>query len=307
MLEYNIITLRSTLIAVTTPQKEIVLKYFKDELSLVAQYEKLMVSKTDKDFRYFVFKDFIFSAAGMVSDIDQDLYKLKLLAPFKVINSLDNSYTEFKVRNKQVMTVYTTEFLQWQDDYVAQKKRYEDLKSEIQMLIVSEKTLSGKLKTLDQHLNILIKKKEEDKLEEVKEKIKKIRSDHVDAIHFLGEKRKELDNLQELLSDFEEEHKKLFVDYFTTVKLAIDKRYNQALDYFGYKFNIKLFRDASKSPEVQKFKLRAHIHGDFSLCKYVEYYVKNVSSDEIADQKRKEYLNAAKLYCKNQREKENLY
>lgn len=292
------------MIPVTTPQKEIILNYFKDELALVAQYEKLMVTKTDKDFRYFVFKDFIFSAAGMVSDIDNDLYKEKLLAPFKVIKSLDKSYTEFKIRNKQVMTVYTTEFLQWQDDYVAQKKRYEDLKSEIQMLLVSEKTLSGKLKVLDKHLEKLTNEKtEEEKLDLVKEKIKRIRSEHVDAIHFLGEKRKELDNLQELLSDFEEEHKKLFVDYFNKLKFTIDSRYNKALDYFGFKFNSKLFRDASKSPEVQKFKLRAHIHGDFSLCKYVEYYLKNISSDEIADQKRKEYLNAAKLYCKNKRER----
>ena len=295
------------MINVTTPQKEIILKYFKDELALVAQYEKLMVSKTNKDFRYFVFKDFIFSAAGMVNDIDHDLYKLKLLAPFKVIKSLDKSYTDFKVRNKQVMTVYTTEFLQWQDDYVAQKKRYEDLKAEIQMLIVSEKTLAGKLKVLDKHVEVLTKKKELDKLKQVQEKIKKLRSDHVDAIHFLGEKRKELESLQELLSDFEEEHKKLFIDYFAIVKTSIDQRYNKALDYFGFKFNTKLFRDASQSPEVQKFKLRAHIHGDFSLCKYVEYYVKNISAEEISDQKKKEHLNAAKLYCKNQRERENLF
>ena len=294
------------MIPVTTPQKEIILNYFKDELSLVAQYETLMVTKTDKDFRYFVFKNFIFSAAGMVSDIDQDLYKEKLLAPFKVIKSLDKSYTEFKIRNKQVMTVYATEFLQWQDDYVAQKKRYEDLKAEIQMLIISEKTLSGKLKLLAKHVDVLTKGNEEKKLEQVQEKIKKIRSDHVDAIHYLGEKRKELDNLQELLSDFEEEHKKLFVDYFNKLKYTIDTRYNKALDYFGFKFNSKLFRDANKSPEVQKFKLRSHIHGDFSLCKYVEYYLKNISSDEIADQKKKEYLTAAKLYCKNKRERELL-
>jgi len=171
------------------------------------------------------------------------------------------------------------------------------------MLLVSEKTLSAKLKVLDKHLEELLKNNEEEKLELTKEKIKSVRSEHVDAIHFLGEKRKELDNLQELLSDFEEAHKKLFIDYFTKLKLLIDGRYHDALNYFGFKFNVKLFRDACKSTEVQKFKLRAHIHGDFSLCKYVEYYIKNISAEEISDQKKKEFLHAAKLYCKNKKER----
>jgi len=297
------------MIDVTIPQKEVILTYFKGELDLVAQYEKLMTSKTDKDFKYFIFKEFIFSAAGMVRDIDIDLYTLKLSAPFKVINSLDNSYTEFKVKNKQVITVYITEFLKWQDDYVAQKKKFADLKSEIQMLLVSQKRLDIELKSSAKHLQVLLKEeaKGSEILEKKQEELKHLRSEHVDTIHFLGEKRKELESLQELLSDFEETHKKLFVEYFNTTKQHIDDRYVRTLNYFGHKFNTKLFNDAAKSPEVQKFKLRAHIYGDFSLCKYVEYYLKNVSSESISDQKKKEHLNAAKLYCKNQRERENLY
>jgi len=297
------------MIDVTVPQKEVILTYFKDELDLVAQYEKLITSKTDKDFKYFIFKEFIFSAAGMVRDIDIDLYTLKLRAPFKVINSLDNSYTEFKVKNKQVITVYITEFLKWQDDYVAQKKKYEDLKAEIQMLLVSEKRLHTELKSSTKQLQVMTKEEAEgsEELDKKQEEVKRIRREHVDTVHFLGEKRKELDSLQELLSHFEEKHKKLFVEYFNTIKKHIDERYVRTLNYFGHKFNTKLFNDAAKSPEVQKFKLRAHIYGDFSLCKYVEYYLKNVSTETISDQKKKEQLNAAKLYCKNQRERENLY
>ncbi|HIC44505.1 MAG TPA: hypothetical protein EYO73_09575 [Sulfurimonas sp.] len=296
------------MITVTTTQKEIILKYFKYELSLLSQYETLMVNKTDKDFKYFIFKNFIFSAAGMVNDIDEKLYKKKLLAPFKVIKSLDNSYTEFKIRSKQVMSLYFTEFLLWQDDYVSQTKRYENLKAEIQILMRRDIALSSKLKVLAKKMPLLIQKKVyENELEEMQKQIKRFRSEQVDAIHYLGQKRYELEIVYELLSNFEEAHKQLFVDYFIRVKHSLDTRYNNSLDYFGFKFNLKLFKDAIKSPAVQKFKLRSNIQGKFSLCKYVQYYLKNISPDEIFNEEKKQYLSAAKRYCKNQMEKELLF
>ncbi|MDF1881181.1 hypothetical protein JHD50_07675 [Sulfurimonas sp. MAG313] len=295
------------MIKVTTPQKDIILSYFKDDLTLIAKYEKLMKGPAEKNFKYLVFKEFIFSAAGMIREIDHDLYNKNLATPFKVIKTLDLSYISFKGKNKHVISVYKTEFLQWQDDYVIQKKRYDDLKSEIQMLIVSEATLGGQLKEANKKIAAFSKKKEdEEAFKELDEKTKKVRSDHVDSIHFLGERRKELSNLLELLSNFEEEHKKLFVDFFNQIKAVIDTRYIKALNYFGFKFNTKLFHEASTSPEILAFKRRANIHGDFCLCKYVEYYLKNVSSDAIADTQKRQNLEEAKRYCKNERERENL-
>ena len=268
----------------------------------------MITDDVDKNFKYFVFKEFIFSAAGMMRDIDYNLYNEKLHKPFKVIQHLDQSHIDFQAKSKHVLTVYVKEFLEWQEDYVAQKKRFEDLQIELEGLISNEKTLAKKVKLTNEHLDkIKVANPKAVIPEATLDKIKLFRSQHVDTIHLLGERRKELENLQKLLSNFEEEHKALFKEYFKVIKENIEAQYNKALAYFGYKFNKKLFIDAARSAEVQKFKQKSHIFGDLDLCKYVEYYLKNVNSDNLADPEKKEKLNGAKQYCKNKREQENLF
>lgn len=296
------------MINVTIPQKDVILAYFKDEFTIVTRYAKMISPDMDINFKYFVFKDFIFSAAGMMKDIDQNLYNDKLIKPFGAIKSLDKSYNNFQAKSKHVLTVYINEFLKWQNDYVSQKKRYEDLQAELQMLISSEKVLSNKFKVILQHIKEITDK---DSKAEVPQaltgKQKSVRAEHVDIIHLLGQRRQEIEELQKLLSNFEEEHKALFQEYFKAITTKLDSEYVRSLSFFGYKFNKKLFSDAQKSTEVQKFRQRAHIFGDLDLCKYVEYYLKNVSTDDLSDPKKKERLNEAKQYCKNKREQENLF
>ncbi len=296
------------MINVTTPQKDIILAYFKDDLALVTRYCKMISDDVDKDFKYFVFKDFIFSAAGMMRDIDYDLYNDKLHKSFRVIQHLDQSHINFQAKSKHVLTVYVKEFLEWQDDYVAQKKRFEDLQIELEGLISNERTLAKKVKLSNEHLEAIKTKNPKAVIPEATlNKVKLFRSQHVDTIHLLGERRKELETLQKLLSNFEEEHKSLFKEYFKAIKENIETQYHKALAYFGYKFNKKLFIDAGRSAEVQRFKQKAHIFGDLDLCKYVEYYLKNINSDDLSDPAKKEKLNGAKQYCKNKRERENLF
>ncbi len=297
-----------TKIDVTVPQKEIVLSFFKDDIQLIQKYYKLISSDTDKDFKYFVFKEFVFSAAGMMRHIDQDFYNAKLLNSFKVIQALDDFYTEFKAKSKHVHTVYTTQFLLWQEDYVSQKDRYCGLKDELSMLITSEQIMSAKLKSIDAKIveQLLLDPKYAVK-EEEETKTKFLRREHVDTIHSLGERRKELDRLQILLSNFEEEHQSLFNEYFFATKKKLDAQYHKTLDYFGFKFNNKLFSGSKNSDMIQKFKKQANISGELNLCKYVEYYLKNVNPDTLSDKDKKESLNIAKQYCKNKRERENLF
>jgi len=134
-----------------------------------------------------------------------------------------------------------------------------------------------------------------------------LRREHVDTVHYLGQRRNELDEVQSLLHNFEHEHKAIFMDFFKTVKEKLDYQYTQSLSYFGYEFNEKLFIDSEKSASVQKFKKEANIVGDINLCKYVEYYLKNVNPDALADKDKKEKLKSAKQFCKNKKERENLF
>jgi len=296
------------MINVTTPQKDVVLSFFQNDIKLVKKYFMMISFDFDDNFKYSVFKEFIFSAAGMMKDLDHAIYNAELLSSFKVIQALDQSHTEFTAKSKHAMQVYNKEFLRAQEEYVLQQKKYDDLKAELQLLISKEQTLNAQLQAENAKV---AKLKEQGRLKELpKEKadaIKILRRDHVDTVHYLGQRRNELDEVQTLLNNFEHEHKAIFMDYFKTVKEKLEYQYTQSLSYFGYEFNEKLFVDSEKSASVQKFKREAHISGDLNLCKYVEYYLKNVNPDALADKEKKEKLKAAKQYCKNQRERENLF
>lgn len=296
------------MINITTPQKDVVLSFFQNDIQLVKKYFMMISFDFDENFKYSVFKDFIFSAAGMMKDIDHAIYNAELLSSFKIIQALDQSYTEFKAKSKHALQVYNKEFLHAQEEYLLQLQKYDALKAELQMLISSEQSLNAQLKVENAKVQELKAKGELNTLpQERVDKIKMLRREHVDTVHFLGQRRNELDAVQVLLMDFENEHKAVFLDFFKTVKEKLEYQYSQSLSYFGFEFNQKLFIDSEKSVMVQKFKKEAHIVGDFNLCKYVEYYLKNVNPDALANKEKKENLLAAKQYCKNLKERADLF
>ena len=296
------------MINLSTPQKDVVLSFFQNDIKLVKKYFMMISFDFDENFKYSVFREFIFSAAGMMRDIDQAIYNAELLSSFKIIQALDQSFSEFKSKSKHALQVYDKEFLHAQVDYVSHQHSYEGLKAELQMLISSEQNLHTQLKLEDAKIKEL---KSMGKLKELPkeqvDRIKMLRREHVDTVHFLGQRRNELDAVLGKLCAFENEHKAIFMEFFKSVKEKLEYQYSQSLSYFGFEFNEKLFVDSEKSEMVKKFKKDAHIIGDFNLCKYVEYYLKNVNPDALADKEKKDNLLAAKRYCANLRERANLF
>jgi len=296
------------MIKLSTPQKDVVLAFFQEDIQLVKKYFMMIGFEFDESFKYSVFKEFIFAAAGMMKDLDNAIYNAELLSSFKIIQSLDQAHTEFKVKSKHSLAVYNKEFLHAQDDYVTHQKQYDDLKAELQMLITKEQSLNERLNIEKEKMqNLKLTMSVKDIPKEKIDALKLLRRDHVDTVHFLGQRRNELDDVQVILSDFENEHKAVFLDFFKTVKEKLEYQYSQSLSFFGYEFNEKLFVDSEKSAMVKKFKKEANIVGDLNLCKYVEYYLKNINPDALADKEKKENLKAAQNYCRNKREQANLF
>ena len=134
------------MINITTPQKEVVLAFFQNDIKLVKKYFMMISFDFDESFQYSIFKEFIFAAAGMMKDLDHAIYSAELLSSFKVIQALDQSHTEFLAKSKHASQVYDREFLHAQEEYILQEKKYEDLKVELQLLISKEQTLNTQLK-----------------------------------------------------------------------------------------------------------------------------------------------------------------
>ncbi len=283
------------MIPISVSQKQVVLNFFEDDIKIVKKYFNAIGFDFDEDFRFDVFKEFIYSAAGMFKDIDTTIYNQELIAKFKTIRYLSDRYTDFEQRSLYAIKVYTKDFLSAQEAYMNDRRTFNTLKAELQMLITKEQNLTAKRELMEKQL------REDpasitDKVS-FEHEFKKIRRDQVDTIHTIGNHRRELEELQENLKAFEDQHKEEFMRYFTEIKEKLTHQYTESLNYFGFDFNEALFRNSERSQSIQKFKSEAGIQGSINLCKYVEYYLRNVVPEALADAGHKERLLNAKRYC----------
>ncbi len=285
------------MIPITLSQKQVVLAFFENDIKIVKKYFNAIGFDFDENFRFDVFKEFIYSAAGMFKDLDNTIYNQELITKFKTIRYLNECYSDFEQRSKHTLKVYTKDFLSAQDAYMSEKHTFETLKSELQMLITKETTLSQKREIMEAQFNDKEKPIPHDKRESFEEELKKIRRDHVDTIHMIGTHRRELEELQSKLKEFEDLHKEEFLRFFNEIKEKLAHQFKESLNFFGFEFNQALFLNSERSASIQKFKAEAGIQGNLDLCKYVEYYLRNVMPEALADAGHKERLLNAKRYC----------
>lgn len=295
------------MIPLSISQKNIVLAIFEEDIKLVKKHFMAISFEFDERFKYEVFKEFIYAAAGMFKDIDIGIYNKQLIGKFKTIQKLDQGYLAFKKKSKYALNLYQSDFLTAQEAYSAEREKYNVLKALLQSLISSEKNLYSLRQSLESTYAEKASTVSTEEHESMERKLKHVRKEHVDTLHKLGESRKELEALEETLTAFEEKHKEEFLSYFKTVKEKLEYQYTQSLSYFGYEFNKALFINSERSQAIQKFKKEANIQGDIDLCKYVEYYLRNINPDALADMHRKEQLREARSYCQDTVQDELLF
>jgi hypothetical protein len=294
------------MIPLSVSQKNVILGIFKEDIQLVKKHFMAISFDFDENFKYDVFREFINAAAGMFKEIDMGIYNAQLVGKYKTIQLLDNRYTEFKKKSKHALRSYERDFLNAQEAYKEEVKRQQGMKAALQVLITQEKNLFAMRETLEKNFAKL-GKGDKERREKLETRLKAVRKEHVDTLHVLGEHRKDLDGLDQILKAFEEKHKAEFMSFFKEVTDKLEYQFKQSLNYFGYEFNHSLFVNSAKSDLIGKFKKDANIIGDLDLCKYVEYYIRNVNPDMISNAEHKERIRYAKQYCKNQRERDNLF
>ena len=287
------------MIPVSISQKQIVLDFFADDIKVVKKYFNSIGFDFDERFRFDVFKEFIYSAAGMFKDIDPTIYNQELVSQFNAIRYLNERYSEFVQRSQFAQKIYVGDFLCAQESYMHEKKEFDTLKGELQMLIAKEQSVTAKRDTLEKQIKIV----PPEDLRELEHELKKIRREQVDTIHFIGTHRQELEEHQAALKAFEDLHREEFLKYFNETKEKLAHQFTGSLNYFGFNFNEALFRNSELSGPIQRFKKEAGIQGNIDLCKYVEYYLRNVVPEALADTGHKERLLNAKRYCEQNKMK----
>lgn len=270
------------------------------------QYFPKVSMDFDNSFNYEAMKEFLYSAAGMFKDLDMDIFNKNLVQRFQVLRGLDRGYSEFRQKSEYVFNVYTNSFLCAQANYVEIKKEYDTLKDQLQDAMLRETFLEKEIKLAEDKLQIKLNEKKisKDSFELEMNTLKPKRREHVDTIHSIGEKKQRLIELFSVISNFENENKSLFVEIFEEYKERLDYQYNYCLNFFGADFSNYLFLSSERSMAIKKFKRDANIIGDITICKFYEYYSKNINPDSLSDMKMKERLKIAKNYCENHKSKE---
>ena len=287
------------MLPISISQKLIVLDFFAEDIKVVKKYFNAIGFDFDERFRFDVFKEFIYSAAGMFKDIDPTIYNQELVSQFNAIRYLNERYSDFKQRSQYAQKIYAKDFLCAQESYMNEKKEFDTLKGELQMLIAKEQAVTAKRDILEKQINTI----PPEALHEFEHELKKVRREQVDTIHFIGTHRQELEAHQTALKAFEDLHREEFLKYFNETKEKLTHQFTESLNYFGFDFNEALFRDSERSFAIQKFKTDAGIQGPINLCKYVEYYLRNVVPEALADTGHKERLLNAKRYCEQNKMK----
>lgn len=285
------------MIPISVSQKQIVLNFFEEDIKIVKKFFNAIGFDFDEEFRFDVFKEFIYAAAGMFKDLDTTIYNQELVSKFNTIRYLNERYNDFEQRSNFAQRVYTRHFLVAQEGYIAEKHRFETLQAELQMLISKEQNATAKREAMEAQLKDTTNPIPPLERKSFEQELKNVRREQVDAVHTIGTHRRDLDDLFTSLKAFEDEHREEFLKYFNEIKEKLLYQFTEALNYFGYDFNEALFRNSELSGPIQRFKKEAGIQGDINLCKYLEYYLRNVMTEALADAKHKERLLNAKRYC----------
>jgi hypothetical protein len=289
------------MIPVSVPHKEVIKNFFDEDIKMMRKYYNGISFDFDDDFRFDIFKEFIYAAAGMFKEIDMAIYNKDLVNKFKMIRQLSQAYADFEQRSHHPHVVFTRNFLAAQESYKIEQEKFETLKSAFQMLILKEKSLTIQRDQMEAKFKDTDNPIPPSERESFELQLKQVRREQVDAIHMIGVNRLELDHLHGTLKAFEDEHREGFIHAFNEAKEKLAFQYKASLDYYGYLFNESLFRYSEDSVDIQKFKRDAGISGKINLCKYLEYYLRNVVPETLANAEHKERLLDAKRYCEKNR------
>jgi hypothetical protein len=285
------------MIPVSIPHKEVIKKIFEADIQMMKRYYNGIAFDFDDDFRFDIFKEFIYAAAGMFKNIDMAIDNKELVTKFKTIRHLSEEFSDFEQRSHHATLVFTRNFLAAQEIYKEELTAFESLKVSFQGLIVKEKALTAQRAEMEAKFKDTVNPIAAEDRDAFENELKHVRRQQVDAIHTIGENRQELDMRHGTLKAFEEEHRAAFIKSFNEAKEKLTHQYTASLDYYGFELNESLFRNSENSAEIQKFKADAGIEGKVNLCKYLEYYLRNIVPDSLANMEHKERLLDAKRYC----------
>lgn len=116
------------MISISIAHKQIVLDFFAEDIKIVKKYFNAIGFDFDERFKFNVFKEFIYTAAGMFKDLDPTIYNQELVQQFNTICFLNERYGEFEQRGHYALKIYGKDFLNAQESYITEKKSLKYLK-----------------------------------------------------------------------------------------------------------------------------------------------------------------------------------
>ncbi|MEA1917888.1 MAG: hypothetical protein U9N42_10250 [Campylobacterota bacterium] len=263
----------------TSQYKQSIVTYFKDDILVSDSYSFERIASADEDFHYIIFKDLISSATGLFRNIDERIITQELEDSFVKLNSIYDKYFNFKMRSKNSLTLYENSFLKKQESFMDKVELLEAEEFELIELNKQEDALYKKIQNPNE------------------ENIKYLRTRHADVLDKRDILDKSIKELVKYVNNFYDYHKGAFFDIFEEIKSSIESKFFQILDTYAYEYNKEMFSRAKSSKLIENFLLRSGVRGELNICKFLEYYSKNIVTKIVVDDALKMRINGAKEYC----------
>lgn len=225
----------------------------------------------EKKMDFSIMKSFLFTAFNNLKSLDMSILDENLKVAKK---KLDMAMTmKEKMDKKTASSIeenYETIFLMKQLPYVEAANQLEEVKEKIYKLLSEHKVFEKKITAVKKQLQGMNAKSTE--YEKLKEALNAMSKSNVDIIHEVRDLKDKSTLLVEKMDEYKEKHFEEFETAYVAYVDGIKSEIVDTLNVLAYRFDKELWRSAKKSKAVHKFFYEARIEGLYSSKTYMKYY-----------------------------------
>ena len=238
---------------------------------------------TEKKMDFSVMKGFLFTAFNNLKSLDMNILDDSLKVAKK---KLDMAVTmKEKMDKKTASSIeenYEIIFLMKQMPYVQALNELEEVKEKIYKLLSEHKVYEKKIEATKKELQG--KGTKTPGYDKLKESLNAMSKANVDIIHEVRALKDKSEAIHEKMEEYREKHFEDFKTAYIAYVDGIKSEISDTLNVLAYRFDKELWRSAKKSKAVHKFFYEARIEGLYSSKTYMKYYTSKLDIKKAGEQ-----------------------
>ena len=238
---------------------------------------------TEKKMDFSIMKSFLFTAFNNLKALDMNILDDNLkIAKKKLDMAISMKDKMDKKTASSIEENYEIIFLMKQVPYVKAMNELEEVKEKIYKLLSEHKVYEKKIDAVKKELQG--KTAKSPNYDKLKESLNAMSKANVDIIHEVRDLKDKSETIHEKMDEYRENHFENFKTAYIAYVDGIKTEITDTLNVLAYRFDKELWRSAKKSKAVHKFFYEARIEGLYSSKTYMKYYTGKLDIKKAGEQ-----------------------